>query len=738
MIGLARSLRVATVLLACVGAGCGDDDERDGRGRGPTAAPSNTAAPSATGAPPAATATVTRNATGAPPSATATATAASPTASPTVTGTASATPAGQVNFEIRVSEPRFVIPSEALPPEVDPLTSNNNVDIFLFDGRLFFGWRTAPTHFASAAARMYVISSADQGQTWEFEHVVEIGADMREPRFTDIGGYLQLMFFEAGTNPGAFEPRRLLRTRRTGLAEWSAIEVLTDASEVPWDVKVRDGIAYRTSYQGEHYGAGETSEVSVFFKQSTDGAAWTLVDGKPFVYFGGVSEVAFEFDVDGSLWLVTRNEDGDETGFGSHVCYAPPEALADWQCPSETDPERYDSPEMFRHEDEIYLVARRDIGGPYDRRDEDLTLAQRRGRYLVAYSLRPKRTALYRIDKQTRSVVHVRDLPGVGDTAFPSVVQTGPHSYLLANYTSPLDDPDITWLRGQTSTRGTQIYLLDIEFVPYTGPTHTPTPTEPPTATPTPQPTEEIERIVLSPVFGAPGVALSIDWPDAKNLVGLLNLGDGTSAGPDVTEHTFAGGDAIFDVRGSFETGGLPVLVEGAVARTQERAFTPLNGFTLTEPLEDVVQQVIRGIMPAFYYAFDADTFAVATDPTGQVSFRFDQVATARLMVGDVSFATEPVDVTVELSGPGATASGLEVRLAETVWMGVLVGAVPSSPIHLAGRLAVADVVNVAVVLAGLDPQAALEFVAGLFGFDPANPPELLPFRAEMAVQASQ
>jgi hypothetical protein len=43
--------------------------------------------------------------------------------------------------------------------------------------------------------------------------------------------------------------------------------------------------------------------------------------------------------------------------------------------------------------------------------------------------------------------------------------------------------------------------------------------------------------------------------------------------------------------------------------------------------------------------------------------------------------------------------------------------------------------VTVAEVLAGLDRQAALEFVAGLFGFDPNDPPDLLPFRAELAVQ---
>ena len=54
---------------------------------------------------------------------------------------------------------------------------------------------------------------------------------------------------------------------------------------------------------------------------------------------------------------------------------------------------------------------------------------------------------------------------GVGDTAFPAVWRTGPHSFVMANYTSPLDEPDVSWLEGQSSRRGTQIYLMDIEFV---------------------------------------------------------------------------------------------------------------------------------------------------------------------------------------------------------------------------------------------------------------------------------
>ena len=124
---------------------------------------------------------------------------------------------------------------------------------------------------------------------------------------------------------------------------------------------------------------------------------------------------------------------------------------------------------MFRHGDDLYLLARRDVGGPYERTTTP-TLARRAPRPLPdrllaaaealrALQARPPGAEGRARDGSARRRRH----------AFPSVQQTGPDTYLIANYTSPLDDPDITWLRGQTSARGTQIYLLDLTFVPYTG-----------------------------------------------------------------------------------------------------------------------------------------------------------------------------------------------------------------------------------------------------------------------------
>ncbi len=346
-----------------------------------------------------------------------------------------------------VSAPTFVIPGEGLP--VTPQTANNNVALAIAGGRTFLAWRTAPSHFASADTELHVISSETGGAPWTLEATFSLGTDVREPAFLLQDGVLTLSFFEAGTNPVEFEPRATWRAERCRAGDWAAAQV-SEGEKVPWDVKVRGGMALRTAYSGDHYGEGN---LDLHLETTADhGRTWTPV-GKDPVSTGGDSEVAIEIAADGTLWAVTRNEDGDATGKGSKVCSAPAADWSAWTCSDPSDPERYDSPELIRHGDDLYLLARRDVGGPYGV-DEGM----------FPYSTRPKRTALYQLDTVARKVVWLQDLPGDGDTAFVSAWRTGADTWQFANYTSPLDEPDLSWLEGQTSEAGTAIYLGELRF----------------------------------------------------------------------------------------------------------------------------------------------------------------------------------------------------------------------------------------------------------------------------------
>jgi hypothetical protein len=364
----------------------------------------------------------------------------------------------------RLSEPLWVVPSTALPPDVVPQRSNNNVSINLYRGRLYMAFRTGPTHFASERTGMYVISTTDAA-SWRKELSFFEGRDFREPYLINVGQRQHFYSFAAGTGMTSFEPDFIdLRTLdSTGL--WSQPEKVLTKGEVHWDMKHRNGRLWLSSYRGSHYNLSGPSAVELTLKHSTDGRTWQPVGDSGRVYRGGVSEAAFEFDAEGNLWAVTRNEDGDSTGFGSHVVFAPRDSLGHWQLPALTDPHCYMSPHMFRHADELYLVARRQLGRrPFGKAHRGRTMRHQRIVNWVGFSLTPKTTALYRIDRATRTVVHVMDLPGAGDTAFPSIVRLGRDRFLIANYSSPTHRRKRrSWLSGQLN--GTGIYLLVIDMV---------------------------------------------------------------------------------------------------------------------------------------------------------------------------------------------------------------------------------------------------------------------------------
>lgn len=364
----------------------------------------------------------------------------------------------------KLSDPYWLIPSLDLPEGVDAQNSNNNVSITIFNHRLFLAFRTGPTHFASKKTGIYIISSGD-GKEWRKEKEIFIGRDVREPFLIPIDGKLHFYTFGAGTKMTTFEPEFIDHFSSDGNGIWSEPEKVLNLGEVHWSIKNRNGSTFMTSYIGSHYELRGPSQVRMFFKETKDGANWKSMNDTGAVYFGGVSETAWEFDRDKNLWAVTRLEDGDNTGFGSHVAFAKAGEYGKWEFPDTADARCFMSPNMFRHGDELYLIGRRQLGKkPFGKVKRSRKMsAQRKGNW-VGYSLTPKTTALFKINKKTRKVEHVMDMPGAGDTAFPSIIRLDKHRFLVANYTSPINHQKRDWLMGQLGK--TKIYLQMITFAP--------------------------------------------------------------------------------------------------------------------------------------------------------------------------------------------------------------------------------------------------------------------------------
>jgi hypothetical protein len=413
------------------------------------------------------------------------------------------------SYRVVVSNPVPVVPSPGLPSGLEVQRANNNLSIALHDGRLFLAFRTAPTHFASAEARLVVISSPDLGRTWAYETSFATGRDLREPFLLEVNGRLLLYYAELGDRIYAFDPLALWRSSRCGPGSWTAPEKWGGPEEIAWDFKVRGGRAWMTSYRGKHYDM-ETPAIDIRFRTSTDGLDWKDVGTGP-VYRGGATEASFEFDRAGTLWAITRNEDGDATGFGSLVATAEPATPGTWRFPDRSNPSRFDSPRLFRHGQDIYLVARRDLGPPAGTRFAGAPGVTRKLLVWASYSLQPKRTALYRLDPTSRRFDLVLDLPSAGDTAFPSIVRLSADEFLVANYSSAFRHADRTWLWGQLN--GTGIYFVRLRFervfangrpVSPSGSIASATPVGPAVA------------------GGSPAADIDEDWPMRENLPGRM------------------------------------------------------------------------------------------------------------------------------------------------------------------------------------------------------------------------
>ena len=362
-----------------------------------------------------------------------------------------------------IGEEVWVVPSDGLPAEVELQDAANNLDVVEHDGRVFFAFRAAPSHFASPETVLYVVSSADQ-TTWRFEGSFRMETDLREPRLLSHGGRLWLYYAVLGQSATDFEPQGTMVAEYLGEGSWSEAEWIFDEGFIPWRVRVIEDTAYLIGYIGgeDIYDFAGGTEY-VYWYRLDEGLTWEpVVPGQPIVHEGGVSETDFAFLDDGAVVAVGRNELGDEDGWGSKICRAEADDLGDWTCA--VDPRKYDSPLVFTSGGRVWLIGRRNLTetGNYDLFMRDLEPSQQTLHYLVDYWAKPKRCSLWQVDPDALEVTFVLDLPSRGDTCFASALQEGEGEFTIYNYTSPLEGPDISWLDGQTGE--TMIYRIDLHI----------------------------------------------------------------------------------------------------------------------------------------------------------------------------------------------------------------------------------------------------------------------------------
>ncbi len=324
---------------------------------------------------------------------------------------------------------------------VSTLNANNNLAFIRFQQRWYLVWRTAPTHFASRDARLEIVAAEELEGPWRHEHTIALGADVREPIFVDNGAELHLFFMELGTHPLRFQPMRTHHVVLTD-AGWTQRAPVPVNGFVPWTVRRLRDRWVLLGYRGaEDMYSLKASEPVVEARWSDDLESWNDSED---LHLGGTESDFVELET-GQLIGVVRNE--GPTRFGSDLMGGA--ELTDLRFVP--DPRKLDSPNLFVWGGEPWLFARRSLAnnGNYAVAPRWLpsVLAIRVNQF--TWSATKKRSALFRIDPTTLACVHQHDLPSRGDTAFAAVHVLNDDELLVADYSSPLDGPDRSWIWGQ-------------------------------------------------------------------------------------------------------------------------------------------------------------------------------------------------------------------------------------------------------------------------------------------------
>jgi hypothetical protein len=347
----------------------------------------------------------------------------------------------------------------AVDDVLGPADVRGNVDAVRFGGRVHLALRSASS---TGETRIDIVSSEDE-VTFRRETSLTTDGELYAARLLAWNGALFAYASELRRDGSESKPSAVLATRLDREGVWNDWKELPLEAQVVWRAKVERGIPLLTSYAlSEKTYQFEEPTMEVRLLTTTDGFDWRpLRSGQRVVYRGGGTEAAFSSDEDGNLYSVVKNEAGDESGFGSALCAARASDWARWDCVN--DPKKYDSPTLFTHEDELYLVARRHVAGDgsYDQA-QGFTLLRRTNNEARDLASQ-KRCSLWHFDRAHKRVDFVLDLPSRGNTCAAAVLPgTAEGEYVVYDQSSPTEGPDLSLQNGLAQP--TYIYRHTLRF----------------------------------------------------------------------------------------------------------------------------------------------------------------------------------------------------------------------------------------------------------------------------------
>ncbi len=360
----------------------------------------------------------------------------------------------QAQGSFKVTDSEWLNLTKLMPKECKIQKSNNNLDLIRYKGRYYLAFRTAPSHFPSKKTVLYLLSSEDF-QNWKLEKTFFYKKDLREPRFYVFRDTLYFIFFTLKSSKIKFVPENILVCSSSGDGNWSESRSIGWKGYVPWRVREFQGKLYMSVY----YGVGlykKKHQADLRLLVSEDGMQWQKLSDKPQVDGFSGEEGEFLFDDNGDLYAVVRLE-----GCGSYLCKANYSDFASWE--KNFSKYKYDSSLLLNHENEIYLISRRNLDGQCDKRKKTRKKPyQGKIRNLIRYSFTRKVTAIFYWKKDKMELEWIKDFPSTGDNAFPAIAPINENEYFLVNYSSDIKKKPKNWIRGQLSK--TYLYYTKLKF----------------------------------------------------------------------------------------------------------------------------------------------------------------------------------------------------------------------------------------------------------------------------------
>ncbi len=356
----------------------------------------------------------------------------------------------QANFlsqHVKTNPLKEIIPSKVNSKGEKLRSSNNNLDVTTFNSKFYLATRNAPSHFASKKAKL-IIWKGNNLDSLELSQTIEMRSDLREPRFFSKNDTLFLMFFQAGTKKFKFQPKSawvMFLNKNT----WSKPKQINlPQGYVPWRIKTYNQIHYLSSYEGsKQYNINEPGEIRMFI--SNNGFDWRGLTKTPqIIHPRAISEGEFVFDSIGNIFGIARLEYD-----GSYIFYGTKDSLDQFEY--RYSEYKFDSPLLFEHNKQFYLLSRRNIDGKFVKK-------KKHKKNLIRYSMKRKTTSLFRVDFSNHCLIHLLDLGTTGDCAFPAIVKKNKDEYYIIDYSSNIKKKKKNWIRGQLGS--TNIYMTTLSF----------------------------------------------------------------------------------------------------------------------------------------------------------------------------------------------------------------------------------------------------------------------------------